>query len=104
MYTACKALKCGDEAKYLADAMKLGNTKEPDGGQKWFWEVPGWDNAWWDGAVLMLLQGEAGPPIYDKPAFSTFLGIFVDKWVNGKAPVECATNSLDLLIVVACAL
>ena len=46
MYTACKALKCGDEKVYLDHVMELGNMKEPDGGQKWFWEVPGWDNAW----------------------------------------------------------
>jgi Glycosyl hydrolase family 9 len=90
MYAACKALSCGDESTYLDDVMALGNMKESDGGQKWFWEVSGWDNAWWDAAVLMLGQGETGPPVYGKPAFKTFAGIFADKWVNGKAPVECA--------------
>jgi hypothetical protein len=91
MYTACKALKCPDAARYLADANRLGVTKEADGGQKWYWEVPGWDNAWWDGAILMAQGGQAGPLVDSKPAFTHFLEIFVDKWVNGKAPIKCAS-------------
>jgi hypothetical protein len=89
MYTACKVLKCPEEKQYMDDVMALGSMKEPDGGQKWFWEVPGWDNAWWDGAALMASQGVAGPPIFGKPAFTEFLGVFADKWVNGKAPITC---------------
>jgi Glycosyl hydrolase family 9 len=93
MYTACLALNCGDDKTYLDHVMSLGNMKEPDGGTKWFYEVSGWDNPWWDAAVLMLGQGIEGPPVYDQPAFKTFLGVFADKWVNGKAPVECAPSS-----------
>lgn len=46
MYTACKALGCPDEASYLADANTLAIMPEADGGEKWYWPVPGWDNAW----------------------------------------------------------
>ena len=42
----------------------------------------------------MAGHGEAGPEIYKQPAFTTFLGIFVDKWVEGKKPVECAASLL----------
>ena len=38
----------------------------------------------------MAGEGEAGPPIYGKPAFTTFLGVFAEKWVDGIAPTECA--------------
>jgi Glycosyl hydrolase family 9 len=91
MYTACKALKCPDEATYLADANRLGVTKEADGGQKWFWEIPGWDNAWWDGAILMTRAGQPGPAMFGKPAFTQFLESFADKWTNGKAPIQYAS-------------
>jgi Glycosyl hydrolase family 9 len=100
MYIACKALKCPDAARYLADANRLGVTKEADGKQKWYWEVPGWDNAWWDGAFLMAQAGQAGPQLSGKPAFTQFLGSFVNKWTNGKTngktPIMCASTQLGM--------
>ena len=39
MYSACRAINCGDAGTYLKDVNKLGNMKEADGGIKWFWEV-----------------------------------------------------------------
>lgn len=89
MYTACKALGCPDLDTYLAHTEKLGIMKEADGGQKWFWEVPSWDNAWWDGALLMAQAGVEGPQIFGKPAYTQFLSSFVDKWTNGKSPIRC---------------
>ena len=91
MYSACRGLSaCGDaEADtYLADAMRLGNMKEPGGGQKWFYPVPGWDNAWGDGALIMAHHGEEGPPIYGKPAFKFYLGQWVEAWTKQKEPVK----------------
>jgi Glycosyl hydrolase family 9 len=92
MYAACKAISCGNAWSYYRDVMALGNLREPGGGTKWFWEVASWDNAWWDAAVLMLGHGVEGPEVYGRPAFTTFLGTFADKWVNGVAPIECACS------------
>jgi hypothetical protein len=89
MYSACKALECSDLDTYLQHTNELGMSKEADGGQKWFWEVPGWDNAWWDGAMLMASEGIGGPELGGQPMYTQMLSIFVDKWVNGKAPVQC---------------
>lgn len=89
MYTACKVFGCPDEQLYFAHTEKLGIMKEADGGQKWFWEVPGWDNAWWDGALLMAQDGIEGPEIFGKPAYTQFLRSFADKWTNGKSPIRC---------------
>lgn len=91
MYDACSALSyCGgSEAEgYMRDALTLATTKEDGGGQKWFWEVPSWDNAWWDAAVIMASRGHEGPQIYGQPAFKGYLGTFADKWINGKDPVQ----------------
>jgi hypothetical protein len=88
MYAACKALKCSELDTYLQHTNELGLSEEDDGGKKWFWEVPGWDNAWWDGAVLMASEGIGGPDLAGQPAYPQMLAIFVDKWVNGKAPVQ----------------
>ena len=96
MYRACKVRRCPDEAKYLAHTQKLGIMKEADGGQKWFWEVPGWDNAWWDGALLMAQDGIEGPEIFGKPAYTQFLRSFVDKWTNGKSPIRYAIDIYKL--------
>lgn len=87
MFAACKALSCGTESLYQADAEKVGLFKEADGGQKWYWEVPNWDNGWWDGAILMVQNGVEGGPIYGKPAFTQFLQSFADKWAGGKSPL-----------------
>ena len=46
MYAACVARQCGRAAEFLSDARGLALTPEADGGKKWFWEVPSWDNAW----------------------------------------------------------
>jgi Glycosyl hydrolase family 9 len=100
MYTACKAVDCPEAARYLADANRLGVTKEADGKQKWFWEIPGWDNAWWDGAILMAQAGQAGMQLSGKPAFTQSLGSFVDRWTNGKTngktPIMCASTQLGM--------
>lgn len=91
MYTACKALECGDEAVYLDVVTRLGNQEEAESA-KWFWPVPGWDNAWFDAAVLMASQGVAGPDVYDKPAFTSLLSEFVAAWVSGTDPVTISPN------------
>jgi endoglucanase len=88
MYAACLAIECGDEAAYLADVMRLGAMKESDGGQKWFWQVPSWDHAWWDSAALMLSHGVKGPDIYGEPAFSKLMGDFATTWVDASEPVQ----------------
>jgi hypothetical protein len=98
MYAACSVLECDEEDAYLGDALSLGNKQEPDGGQKWFWEVPSWDNAWWDGAMVMLQHGIEGPAIYGNPAFTTILGTFADKWVNGLSPIACASQHQHLCL------
>ena len=94
MWEACTKLGTGvcsteDAAMYKAHALELALLKEADGGQKWYWEVPGWDNAWWDGAILMAQMGEEGPPIAGKPAFKEFLGVFARKWTYGLSPIKC---------------
>ena len=76
--------------QHSANPFPVSCRTEDDGNSKWYWEVPGWDNAWWDAAALMAHQGEAGPLVWGQPAFTTFLGSLADKWVNGKAPVQCA--------------
>lgn len=92
MYTACRVMNCPDEAMYMEHTERLGIMKEADGGQKWFWEVPGWDNAWWDGALLMAQAGVEGPEIFGKPAYSQFLRSFANKWTNGKSPIRCVAD------------
>ena len=89
LYTAALELEPGAADGFRADAMELAVMQEANGGQQWYWEVPGWDNAWWDGALLMAAQGIKGPDIDDNPAFFNQLGVFVDKWVNVQAPIEC---------------
>ena len=45
----------------------------------------------WDGAMIMLQMRETGPKVYDgQPLFKQFLGIFANKWIYGKDPVQCA--------------
>ena len=96
MFAACQALSCPDVEQYRADANAVGDMKEADGGQKWFWEVPGWDNAWWDGALVMAQRGEAGPEIFGKPAYKEFLSEFADKWTRGRNPIKCGPRAACL--------
>jgi hypothetical protein len=96
MYAACLALECPDAETYKEHALALGAMKEGDGGQKWFWEVPGWDNAWWDGALIMAQQGEEGPEIFGKPAFKHYLAELARKWTFGKAPIKCASQQSSI--------
>lgn len=45
MWMACTKLGtgvCTDAEVYKEHALELATMKEADGGQKWFWEVPGW--------------------------------------------------------------
>jgi Glycosyl hydrolase family 9 len=91
MYTACRALGCPDETAYLEDANRFGIMPEADGGTKYGWEVPSWDNAWWDGAILMAQAKQPGPLVYGKPAFTQFLDAFADKWTNAKSPIQYAS-------------
>jgi len=57
--------------------------------------MSGWDNAWWDGAVLMLARGEEGniDPAIDPEAgmYSIFLRNFVTKWVQAQSPIMCVS-------------
>jgi Glycosyl hydrolase family 9 len=92
MYTACRALGCPDETAYLEDANGLGIRTEASGEAKYGWEVPGWDNAWWDGAMLMAQAGQPGPLVEGQPAYTMFLDGLADKWTNGKAPVQYAPS------------
>lgn len=89
MWTACRAMRpaCKREATYLRDVDALAVREEADGDKKWFWEVPGWDNAWWDAAVLMASQGVDGPDLNGEPAFTSSLARFAQKWVHGESPV-----------------
>ena len=91
MYSACKALGCSDEGMYLDIVMSLGNREEKESA-KWFWPVPGWDNAWFDAAVLMAAHGVEGPDVYGKPAFTNLLSEFVGAWVQGSDPVTISPN------------
>ena len=57
MWQVCTKLsRCGaGEAEvYYKHAMKYGQAEEyfPEVVQKWFWESPGWDNAWCGAAAL----------------------------------------------------
>ena len=95
MYAACSKLsfcRSSEADAYKQQAVKLGNTKEPGGGQKWFWPVPGWDNAWWSAAVLMASLGEEGPSIYGNSAFVHYPATLVDAWVNGDKPVQISEH------------
>lgn len=101
MWVACTKLGTGvcsadDAAMYKAHALELATMKEADGGQKWFWEVPGWDNAWWDGAMLMAQMGVEGPEIFGKPAFKEYLGVFARKWTYGLAPIRYVDVSASI--------
>ena len=90
MYSACLALDaCPEEeaAQYREDAVRLGATQEPDGGQRWFHPVEVWDSAWFSAAVLMLERGITGPDIYGNDAFEFFLGEFAQKWAAGVDPI-----------------
>ena len=41
--------------------------------------------------MIMLQMRETGPKVYDgQPLFKQFLGIFANKWIYGKSPVQCA--------------
>jgi len=53
--------------------------------------MSGWDNAWWDGAALMLARGEDGIPTWDPEAgmYTFFLRSFVSKWVKAQSPIKC---------------
>lgn len=82
---ACSLLTAVD------DAFRFGTMKEADGGQKWYWEVPSWDNAWWDGALLMASQGVTGP----KNEFVDFPRSFVEKWTKGQSPLRCVSRQLS---------
>ena len=95
MYTACLRLGgCSDEEAevYKSDAERLGSMKEPDGNSKWFWPVSGWDNAYFDAAVLMAHAGVEGPNVFGQPAFKYFLADFVNKWVEGTEPVTISPH------------
>lgn len=77
------------EQQFLTEAVELGGKKELDGSQKWYWEVPSWDNAWWEGAIIMAQLGVEGPKIDGyNPAFKHFLSVFADKWTNGLHPIK----------------
>lgn len=100
MWVACKTLGTdvctdADADLYKAQALELALTKEADGGQKWFWEVPGWDNAWWDGAMLMAQMGVEGPPLFGRPVFKEYLSVFAQKWTHGLAPIKCGLKVLQ---------
>lgn len=88
MFDACKKIGCGDSKRYLDDVMKLAAMTEADGGSKFYWEVAGWDNAWWDAAVIMAAHGIRGPLLHGEPVFTSSLQRFVSKWVDGKSPVS----------------
>jgi hypothetical protein len=97
MWAACMKLGTevcsqADAEKFKSHALTLATMKEADGGQKWFWEVPGWDNAWWDGAMLMAQMGIEGPVVFGKPVFKEYLGVFVRKWTFGLAPIRCGNK------------
>jgi hypothetical protein len=93
MFTAALELKDAAAEVYKAQAIEVGASKEADGGQKWYWEVPNWDNPWWDGALLMAARGIEGSTVDGSPVFKHFLGVLADKWVHGKDPVKCAPLS-----------
>ena len=85
MWVACKAL-CDDEAEaslYRELANELADVVD-DQGPRWYWEQPGWDNAWWDAAMIMAQEGETGPTIDGNTAYPHFLNVFVNRWVNGE--------------------
>ena len=95
MYSACMALDaCSDDeaSQYRADAERLGNMKEPDGGQRWFYPSETWDSAWFSGAALMASHGIAGPDIFGNEAFKFFLADFAKKWVGGQDPITISPN------------
>jgi hypothetical protein len=92
MFLASKTLENASAETFQKDALALGAMKEPNGDQKWYYEVPGWDNPWWDGALLMARQGISGPLIDGKPAFTHYPAVFADKWTNGLDPVKCAAK------------
>ena len=72
---------------------RFGGMKEvAPPGEKWYWEAPGWDNPWWEGAIIMLQGGQKGPPGPQPNVgmFDYFCSEMVRKWVNGVDPVKCA--------------
>jgi hypothetical protein len=90
MLLASKTLESTSASSFQDDAMVLGAMAEPTGDKKWYWEVPGWDNPWWDGALIMAKLGIQGPLIDGKRAFLHFPAVFASKWTKGLDPVKCA--------------
>lgn len=99
MWVACQALDAcdDDEAEYYKDlANGIAGVLDFTGG-RWYWEQAGWDNAWWDAAMLMAQQGEEGPIVDGNIAFPHFLEVFAYRWVGGEvdefSPIRCASLS-----------
>ena len=58
-------------------------------------QVSGWDNAWWDGAIIMAQMGYQGPIVDYNPAFYHFLSVFARRWAYGEGPIECAPSRVS---------
>jgi hypothetical protein len=97
MWVACKTLPAfcteSEASKFKDIALALSSVTDRQG-PRWYWEAPGWDNAWWEAAMLMAQQGEKGPMIDGQIAFPGFLNVFMNRWVNGEvdeySPIRCA--------------
>lgn len=99
MWVACKALITHDlcdevEAEIYKDLANDIAGVVDFSGPRWYWEQAGWDNAWWDGALIMAQQGETGPIIDGNLAYTHFLEVFTYRWVGGEvdefSPIRCA--------------
>jgi hypothetical protein len=103
MWVACKSLSfcTATEAAGFKDlAIKVSSVVDVSG-PRWYWEQPGWDNAWWDATVLMAQQGEQGPMIDGNVAYKHFLSVFVNRWVkvpsdatDSFSPIRCVFRSV----------
>jgi hypothetical protein len=101
MWVACKSLSfcTATEAAGFKDLAISVSSVVDNSGPRWYWELAGWDNAWWDATVLMAQQGESGPMIDGNVAYTHFLSVFVNRWVN--VPSETTDSFSPLRCVFA---
>lgn len=87
-FAAASLFKATGDKKYSSDAIKWGTSPDANnlyGAYKSYSDWPAWDNAWYEGAILMLEQGvDPGTNL----GFKNQLVRMLNNWVNGKGDVK----------------